>query len=152
MSSAFAYLATAALGLLAGAMLLIAGAFVPYWQSMDPVEFSRWFREHSPLLGRVMLPLGAGATILTGIAAALVRPVSSPPFRWFAVAAALAVAVAALYPLYFASANTALADAGHAASETAANLERWRVWHLARTAAGVLAFLAALRGLALSNG
>lgn len=152
MVSAFGYLAAAALGLLAGAMLLIAAVFVPFWQAIEPAEFSRWFREHSPLLARIMLPLGASATILSVIAAAVARPVSSPPFRWFAVAAALAVAVAALYPLYFASANTALADAGRAASETAASLERWRVWHLARTAAGVLAFLAALRGLALSNG
>ena len=85
-----AYLAAATLGLLAGAMLLIATAIVPFWSSLELAEFARWFERYSPLLGRVMLPLGAASTLLSLLAAALVRPLSSPRLPWFASAAALA--------------------------------------------------------------
>ena len=152
MASLLAYLAAAALGLLAGAMLLIAVALVPFWADLEPTGFARWFREHSPLLARIMLPLGASATVLAVLAASLARPLSSPHARWLVVAAVLAAAVAAVYPLYFTSANAALAGGALGASEITAELQRWRIWHWVRTAAGVLAFLAALRGLSLPNG
>jgi hypothetical protein len=150
LASVIEYLAAAVLGLLAGAMLLIAMAIVPFWTTLEPTEFARWFRDYSPLLGRFMLPLGASATALTMFAVALARPVSSPHFRWLAVAAALAVGVVAIYPLYFSSANAALAGGGLAASEIASELHRWRKWHWVRTGAGVLSFFAVLRGLTLS--
>jgi len=152
MASVFTCLAAATLGLLAGAMLLIAVAIVPFWTSLEPTEFARWFRDHSPLLGRIMIPLGASATVSAVVAALLVRAVSAPAFRWLAVAAALAIAVAAVYPFYFGSANAALAGGDLAPGEIAAELQRWRSWHWFRTVAGALAFLAALRGLALANG
>ena len=132
-------------------MLLIAVAIVPFWASLEPTEFARWFREYSPLLGRIMLPLGGSATAFAVVAVLLVRPMSSPRFLWFALAAALAVAVAATYPLYFSSANAALAGASLLAGEIAAELDQWRTWHWVRTGAGVLGFLAALRGLSLSD-
>jgi hypothetical protein len=149
LASALAYLATAALGLLAGAMLLIAVAIVPFWSSLEPTAFADWFRAYSPLLGRFMLPLGASAAILAVLAAALARPLSSPRFGSFALAAALAVAVGAVYPLYFSAANAAIAGKSLGADEIAAELVRWRSWHWFRTGAGVLGFLAALRGLSL---
>jgi hypothetical protein len=63
MAHLLAFLSALFLGLLAGAMLLIATALVPYWRSLEPAEFTAWFRKYSPLLGRVMLPLGASATL-----------------------------------------------------------------------------------------
>lgn len=150
MAALFAFLATAALGLLAGAMLLIAVALTPFWAALEPLAFARWFQDHSPLLARTMLPLGASSTILAVIAAWLARAASSPGSPWLAAAAALAVAVAAVYPLYFTSANADLAGGHLDAAQVAAELGRWRVWHAVRTGAGVLAFLAALRGLMLS--
>jgi len=152
LGSVFAHLAAASLGLLAGAMLLIAVAIVPYLTSLEPLEFARWFREHSPLLGRIMLPLGVSATVLALAAAALVPLLSSPQLPWLAAAAALAVAVAAVYPLYFTRANASLAGASLGPSEVSGELRRWRTWHWARTVAGTLAFLAALRALSLSGG
>jgi len=88
----FALLATAALGLLAGAMLLIAVALTPFWAALEPLAFARWFQDHSLLLARGRLD----------------------------------------------------------AAQVAAELGRWRIWHALRTGAGVLGFLAALRGLMLS--
>lgn len=151
MAGLLAFLATATLGLLAGAMLLIAAAITPFWAALEPMEFARWFREHSPLLARIMLPLGASSTLLVVLAAWLARAASSPAGLWLAVSAALAVAVGATYPLYFLSANAALAGGQLDASQVAAELARWRSWHWARTCAGLLSFLAALRGLARST-
>jgi hypothetical protein len=148
LASLLAHLAAAALGLLAGAMLLIALAVVPFWSALEPAAFALWFREYAPLLGRTMIPLGALAAVFALLAAAAARPVASPRFRWSAAAAALAVGVGALYPLYFGAANDAIAGGGLAPAEIAAELARWRTWHWVRTTAGVLGFLAALRALA----
>lgn len=148
MATLFAFLAAASLGLLAGAMLLIAVAIAPFWAALEPMEFARWFQQYSPLLGRVMLPLGASSTLLVLAAAWFARSASPSSFPWLALAAALAVGVAAVYPLYFTSANAALASGSLDASQVAAELGRWRAWHWARTGAGALSFLAALRGLA----
>ena len=131
--------AAALLGLLAGAMLLIAVALVPWWQSLEPTEFARWFREHSPAIGRLMLPLGAGGAALACTAAGLTRR------RDLWVAAALAVFTVATYPLYFAAANAAIAGGNLESSQIAAELARWRTWHWLRTVAGLSAFLIALR-------
>lgn len=150
MAVLFAFLAVATLGLLAGGMLLIAVAIAPFWASLEPAEFVRGFRESAPLIGQIMFPLGASSTILVVAAAGLARRASSPSLPWFALAAVLAVVVAGTYPLYFASANAALAEGSLDASQVAAELSRWRSWHWARTGAGVVGFLAALRGLALS--
>jgi type III secretory pathway component EscV len=145
-----AFLAAATLALLAGAMLLIAVAIAPFWAALEPAEFTRVFRESASLIGQFMLPLGASSTVLVIVAAVLARMASSPSFPWFTLAAALAVAVAGIYPLYFTSANASLAGGSLDASQVAAELGRWRGWHWARTGAGVVGFLAALRGLALS--
>jgi len=147
LASVLAYLATAALGLLAGAMLLIALAIVPFWVTLEPIEFARWFRTYSPLLGRVMLPLGASATLLAVIAASFVRPVFSAASCWLVSAAALPVAAVGTYPLYFSSSNAALAGGRLEEGQVSAELLRWRTWHWVRTVAGLLAFLAALCGV-----
>src|SRR5882724_8207910 len=51
------------LGLLAGAMLLIAFAVAPFWQSLPPAEFRAWFAANAFRIGRLMIPLGAGAAL-----------------------------------------------------------------------------------------
>jgi hypothetical protein len=132
-------------------MLLIALAIVPFWTALEPAAFAQWFRDYSPLLGRTMIPLGVFAAVLAVLAAAGARPVSSARFRWSAAAAALAVAVGALYPLYFGAANAAIAGGGLAPAEITAELARWRTWHGVRTVAGLLGFLAALRAVSLAE-
>jgi hypothetical protein len=148
LASLIVLLAAAALGLLSGAMLLIGVAVVPFWVSLQPSEFARWFREYSPLLGRFMLPLGVCATALAIVAALITRAACPPAFPWFAAATVLAIAVAAIYPIYFTTANTALAGTSLRANEITAELVRWRTWHWVRTGLGTLSFLSALQGLA----
>ena len=50
-------MAAVLLGLLGGALLLIAMGLVPYWQSLDPTEFTELFRENSPIIAGIMLSL-----------------------------------------------------------------------------------------------
>ena len=152
MAAVLAWLAVLALGLLSGAMLLIAVAIAPYWASLEPAAFANEFRASSVFLGRVMLPLGVGSTTLALLAAVVARPVSSPHFRWLAAAALLAVGVALVYPLYFGPANAALASGTLEPSAIGAELARWRGWHWARTIAGLAAFVAALGGLLAAPG
>src|SRR3989442_11370139 len=61
------------LGLLAGAMLLIALAVAPFWQSQPPAEFRAWFAANAFRIGRLMIPLGAAAA-LAAVVAALAAP------------------------------------------------------------------------------
>src|SRR5262245_4221251 len=126
MAGVTAYLATAVLGLLSGAMLLIALAIAPFWSALPPSEFADWFRDYSPLLGRVMIPLGAVATLLSLLTAALTRPLGSSGSRLWVAAAALAVVVAAVYPLYFGAANAAIASGSLSPDQVSAELGRWR--------------------------
>lgn len=53
------------LGLLAGDMLVIGVAFVSFRSSLSPSDFPAWFASHSHLIGRLMIPLGAGSVAAT---------------------------------------------------------------------------------------
>ena len=134
------------LGLPTGAMLLIALALVPFWQSLPPAGFRAWFAANSYRIGRLMIPLGAGAAAASGIAALAGRghPTRGAHLR----AAACALAIAAITLAVNEPANerfaapVALTDA-----ETSALLARWVAWHRVRVALGLVGFLAALRAL-----
>jgi len=145
MSRIITQLAALLLGLLTGAMLLIGVSLVPYWASLEPLEFSRWFAAHSSFIGRLMVPLGSLATVMTLLAAGVAATRDLPGSRWLALAAVSVLFIAAIYPLYYTDANAALGSGALGAAEITAELERWRSWHWARIAAGAVAFLAAIR-------
>ena len=138
-------LAALLIALLTGAMLLIGVALVPYWSSLDPLEFTEWFAAHASLIGRLMVPLGSLATVTVLLAAGLARARRLPSWPWLAVAGAAALFVAAIYPLYYTGANAALGSGTLTPSEVTAELGRWRFWHWARILAGVVASAAAIR-------
>jgi len=120
-----AHLAACLLGLLAGAMLVIAIVLVPFWSALPPVELRAWFARHADRTGALMFPLG-GAALAAGAAAGVVAVtllVNEPANRRFAG------------PVY-------LSDA-----DVVALLGRWRRWHWLRVALGLVAFGAALRAL-----
>src|SRR5215470_5942449 len=62
-----ARLAAFLLGLLAGAMLLIAVGVAPFWQTLPPLAFRGWFALHAWRIGRLMRPLGATAVLLVTV-------------------------------------------------------------------------------------
>jgi hypothetical protein len=135
------------LGLLAGGMLVIGVSFVSFWMSLSPGDFQAWFALHSHLIGRLMIPLGAGGVVVA-VAAVLAcwrDPVTRR--RWLLITAVSVVGVMLTYPIFFASANAAFERGGLSDSAVRALLARWATWHWFRTALGTLGFLAALRAL-----
>jgi hypothetical protein len=135
------------LGLLAGGMLVIGVAFVSFWKSLSPGDFQAWFAAHSHLIGRLMIPLGAGSVAVT--AATLVVCWSGPATRrrWLLIAGLSAVGVMVTYPIFFAEANASFERAGLSDSAARSLLDRWAAWHWVRTTLGILGFTAALRAL-----
>ena len=135
------------LGLLAGGMLVIGVSLVSFWKSLPPGDFQAWFASHSHLIGRLMIPLGAGgvAVAVAAVVACWRGPAAGR--RWLLIAAVSALGVMVTYPIFFASANAAFERGGLSDSAVRALLERWTAWHWFRTALGTLGFLAALRAL-----
>jgi len=132
------------LGLLAGAMLLIALAVAPFWQSLPPAEFRTWFGAHAFRIGRLMIPLGAGAAF--AVAALAARGLPTRGSHLSAAACALGVALITLAVAEPANERFAAPD-GLGDAETRALLARWVAWHWVRVGLGLGGFGAALRAL-----
>ena len=140
-------LACLVLGLLAGGMLVIGVAFVGFWKSLSPSDFQTWFASYSHLIGRLMIPLGAGSVVTT--VATLAAGWSGPTTRraWLLVAALAAIGVMGTYPLFFAGTNESFERGGLPDPTVRVLLDRWATWHWARTGLGMVGFIAALRAL-----
>lgn len=141
-----AYTTALMIGLLAGAMLFIGVALVPFWQGLPPAEFRAWFALHSTRIGALMFPLGIAAVIAS--LGALIRDRSGPK-RWsYLVAFAGALAVVIVTVAFNEPANIRFAAPGGLSdADTIALLARWKVWHWIRVTFGVIAFAASLKAL-----
>jgi MFS family permease len=135
------------LGLLAGGMLVIGISFVSFWKSLAPSDFQAWFASYSHLIGRLMIPLGAGS--IAAIVATLVACWSGPATRrrWLLIAALSAIGVMVTYPIFFAGTNEAFVRGGLSDSAVRSLLDRWATWHWIRMGLGIVGFVAALRAL-----
>jgi len=135
------------LGLLAGGMLVIGISFVGFWKSLSPSDFQAWFASYSHLIGRLMIPLGAGSVAAT--VATLVACWSGPATRrrWLLIAALSAIGVMVTYPIFFAATNEAFVRGGLADSTVRNLLGRWATWHWIRTGLGLIGFVSALGAL-----
>lgn len=128
------------LGLLAGAMLLIAVAFVGYWQSLEPEAFLAWFATHAHRIGGLMLPLGAAATAAAIGSAVATWRIGGPIRAWAVTAAVLALLVVVVYFAAHAPRNTAFAARSVAPENISRELGTWATWHWVRVVLGVGAF------------
>ena len=143
MSDILLTVSAAALAIFLGAMLTEGFVLVPFWRSLTPNEFFAWYEANDRRLLAFFSPLTSAAALLA-IAAALVALMAGHPGGLpAAVAAALAVSVVAMFPLYFKRANAGFADRSIGADRLAAELERWARWHWARTAISGAALVAA---------
>jgi len=136
------------LGLLAGAMLLIAVGVAPFWQAVPPLAFRGWFALHAWRIGRLMRPLGAGAALVAGIAWMGAWRSTDGRRVWRGMAALAAVGVALITLLVNEPANQLFARPGALTDDaTAALLVSWMRWHWVRVGLGMLGFYAALRAI-----
>lgn len=137
-------LAVIALGLSAGAMLAEGAVLVPYWRSLPPDAFLRWYDDNASRLFDFFAPLELASATLAMAAAALHRFRRRKGGGFLLGSAVLAGAVLAAFPLYFQEVNESFAAETIALDRVAEELARWARWHWARTAIGVVAFAAAL--------
>jgi hypothetical protein len=140
-------LSVTSLGLYVGAMLTEGFVLVPYWRSLPPHEFFRWYAANDQRLLGFFGPL-TSATALLAVTAALVSLWEGHPGRWPAVvAAAFSVAAVVTFFLYFRRANASFAAATISADDVALELRRWSAWHWLRTGISCVALAAALLSL-----
>ena len=117
---------------------------MPFWRSLAPESFLAWYRQHAAFLLKFFGPLEVVAGLVAVAAAALswFRQTAS---RWLlGVSALLAVAVLAVFPLYFQRVNASFAAGTIALDRLAAELRRWSSWHWVRTVLATTAFISAV--------
>jgi len=144
MTTTLVMCATTVLGITLGAIVAEAALLVPYWKSLPPDAFLRWYRENADRLLRFFGPLEVAATLLTVVAAVSHR-LSTGGFSLLLVSSSVALVVAlAMFPAYFKRANASFAAGTIAPDLVAAELHRWERWHWVRIAVVATAFLATL--------
>jgi hypothetical protein len=145
------YAAAASLGIYAGAMLTEGGVLVPYWRSLAPAEFLRWYAANAQRLLAFYGPVTSISGILT-LLSAVASLWEGHPGRWWALAATLiALVVIGSYFLYFEQANASFAAATIAVEAVPAELARWGTLHNARSALCVAALVASLLAIRQST-
>ncbi|MEO6026062.1 MAG: hypothetical protein ABIR79_04260 [Candidatus Binatia bacterium] len=138
------YASVAALGVFAGAMLTEGGVLVPFWRSLAPAEFLRWYGANADRLLAFFSPVTSVSAVIA-LLAAIGSLWEGHPGRWWSVlAATLVLVTVASFFVYFEHANTSFATAAIAVDAVPAELARWSTWHNARTAVSVVALGAAL--------
>jgi hypothetical protein len=143
-SEALRWLSVVTLGIYAGAMLTEGGVLVPFWRSLPPAEFLRWYAANADRLLAFFSPVTTAAGVLALLAAAG-SLWEGHPGRWWSVAAAvIMLAIVAGYFVYFEAANVRFATATLAPEAVPAELARWGTFHHTRSLASVVALCAAL--------
>lgn len=125
MNHAIGLLAAIGLGLSAGALLTEAAILVPFWRSLDPAEFLRWYRRNASLLLRFFGPLEVLGGLLIGLAAASSFFGGHAGSAAQALSSLLVIAVLLSFPIYFRAANQSFSDGTLAAEQVSGALRRW---------------------------
>jgi Anthrone oxygenase len=147
MARPLTHLSAVLLGLLSGAMLLIAVSFVPLWRSMPPAEFRNWFSANSFSFGALMFPLGTASAVSSVAAWMFSQGKTMRGWLLFSMLSAQGVVLITL--AINEPANRLFAEPGVLNdAETSALLTRWIVWHWIRLLFGMGAFYAAVSGIA----
>ncbi len=146
-SSVVALMAAVALGLTTGALLAEGAVLVPFWRSLPAENFLSWYRLHAVLLQKFFGPLEVAAAILTAVAAALSRIRADRRSLILVMATLFAVAVLAVFPIYFQRVNASFAAGTIATDQVAEELRRWSRWHWFRTIMAMAGFVFSLAAL-----
>jgi len=142
-----ALLSAVLVGLLAGGMVLIEVVLLPFWRSVPPAEFRRWFMANAPRIRALMVPLGAGAAMVS-VASALTEALLSRSRSPASLAAAAAtVGVVGVTITVNEPANRRFTGGSLTDAETTDLLGTWARWHHFRVVLGVVATVAAASAL-----
>ena len=148
LASVLGILTVVSLGLSSGALLAEAGVLVPFWRSESPESFLSWYKRYAGLLLKFFGPLEVASGVLVAAATVFAWMGLLPGRFLFTASAFLIVAVLASFPLYFKRVNASFESGSIAEANVARELKRWAVWHWARTALAISAFLMSAVALA----
>ena len=115
------------------------------WQSIEPAQFTEAFNTSLPFVGGTMAGLTVIATLAIIIAAALSIWQKTPGRIWLIAAAACAIAMFIMVPIYFNGANPTLAGGAGTPAEVSAELSRWGQMHWVRTILSIIGMFCAVR-------
>ena len=136
------------LGLVGGALLLIALAFVPYWKSLHPVSFTDWFGANVHFIARVMAPLAFATALLTWIITGVAWWKKLPIRGWLTASSVCALIMVIVFPIYFRATNLAFAEGAMTTAEISGELLTWQCMHWVRTVAAIVGCFCAVRAAA----
>jgi uncharacterized membrane protein len=123
-------------------MVLIEVVLLPFWRSVPPAEFRRWFTANAPRIRTLMVPLGAGA-VIASVASAVTDALLARRGPASLTAAAATVGVVAVTVTVSEPANHRFTGGSLTDAETTELLGRWARWHHLRVVLGVVATVAA---------
>lgn len=135
----FAILSLLSLAIMTGALLAEGAILVPFWRGSSSEEFLSWYRQQAALLHNFFGPLEIAATGATLLAVAVAWMNHDPALLPLAIAAGLALAVLAVFLLYFQRANASFKNATIAVEHVPDELRTWSQWHWFRTALSLAA-------------
>ena len=138
---------TLILGLLSGALLLLATGLVPYWQSLDPNPVTPIFKEQSQFIAAAMMPLGFAAAGVTWLATLFALWKKHESRYWLIAASVCALCMLTTFLLYFKETNSALASGSIAVADIPDVLSTWGFVHWMRTIAAILGCLCAIKAV-----
>ena len=144
MATILVLLAVAVLGLTAGALLAEGAVLVPFWRSLPPDSFLRWYRENAALLLRFFGPLEVAAPLLAGLAAIASWGSAGSASSLLFASSVLSLLVLGAFPLYFKRVNSSFAEGTIEPDRLEEELRRWAYWHWARVVLAAAAFLAGI--------
>ena len=133
-------------GLLAGGMVLIEVVLLPFWRHVPPAEFRRWFTANAPRIRVLMVPLGAGAALVS-VASAVTDGLAGRRGPASLTAAAATVGVVAVTVTVNEPANDRFTGGSPSDAERRDLLADWARWHHLRVVLGVIATVAAASAL-----
>ena len=137
-------IATVLLGVLGGALLLLALAIAPYWQSLEPQAFSDWFSTNVHFIAGVMMPLGFSTAGMTWLATGLAVWKKQAGRYWLIGASVCALIMLIVFPLYFRETNALLASGTLPLNEVGATISQWLNVHWIRTTAAIVGCFCAM--------
>ncbi len=145
------FLAVIALGISAGASLAEEVLLVPFWQSMSPIDFYKWYAANESRLVAFYSPLQIWSTVIA-LLGFISLSVKRERNQWMMlVATILSIAVLATYFIYFKNANATFLAQTMNAEQLQMSIQTWGNWQWIRIALQIGAFCSAVYAININR-